>query len=115
MQVVGPAQEVGAVLGADAEGVADHDHRQVGGDVVDEVGLALLADRVEDLGAGLLDHRQALADPAGREALVDEHPPLEVGGVVHVDHHREGALAGPDAAGVTSTVAGSVAMAFTSA
>ena len=47
--VVGPPQQVGPVLGPHAERVADHDHRQVGGDVVDEVGLALLADGVEDL------------------------------------------------------------------
>ena len=41
--VVGPAQQVGAVLGRDAEHVADHDHRQRGGDVADEVALAPLA------------------------------------------------------------------------
>ena len=36
--VVGPAQQLGPVLGAHAEGVADHDHRERGGDVADEVG-----------------------------------------------------------------------------
>ena len=46
--VVGPAQQVVAVFGRDAEHVADQDHRQRRGDVADEVALALLADAVDD-------------------------------------------------------------------
>ena len=98
--VVGPAQEIGAVLGPHAERVADHDHGQVGGDVVDEVALAVLAHGVDDLGARPPHGRLAVADPLRGEAAVDELPALEVGGVVHVDHHRQGCEPGPDAAGV---------------
>ena len=47
--VVGPPEQVGAVLGPHAEGVADHDHRQVGGHLVDEVALAALDDGIDDL------------------------------------------------------------------
>ena len=46
--VVGPAQQVVAVLGRDAEHVADQDHRQRRGDVADEVALAALAHGVDD-------------------------------------------------------------------
>ena len=46
--VVGPPQEVVAILGRHTEHVADHDHRQGGGDLADEVGRARLADPVDD-------------------------------------------------------------------
>ena len=43
--VVGPAQQIVAVFGGDAEHVADQHHRERRGDVADEVALALLAHR----------------------------------------------------------------------
>ena len=87
--VVGPAEQLGAVFGADSERVADHDHREGSGDVVDEVGTAPLDHGVEDLRAGLPHLRLAVPHPSRREALVDELAPLEVVGIVHVDHHRQ--------------------------
>jgi hypothetical protein len=88
------------VLAGDAEGVADHHQRQPGGDVGDEVAAALLADGVDeavDDGPHLV---ALVAHPPGGEALVDELAPPQVGGVVHVDHHRDRPGVGPDAAGV---------------
>ena len=46
--VVGPPQQIVAVLGRDAEHVADHDHRQRRREVADEVALAALAHAVDD-------------------------------------------------------------------
>ena len=62
--VVGPPQQVAAVLGLDAEHVADQDHRQRRGDVVHEVALAALAHRVDDRVAGVADLLLAVADRA---------------------------------------------------
>ncbi len=62
--VVGPAQQVVAVLGRDAEHVADQDHRERRGDVADEVAFAALADLVDDRVRDLTDLRFAVADPA---------------------------------------------------
>ena len=51
---------------------------------------------VEDEMRGLIAETQALvAHPPGGEALVDELAPPQVGGVVHVDHHRDRAALGP--------------------
>src|SRR5439155_26315518 len=97
---VGPVQEGRPVVGGDAEGVADHDHREPGGDVHDEVALTSFADGVDDLVAGPPHRRLALLHAPGREALVDELAALQVGGIVHVDHHRYGSAVGPDAARV---------------
>ncbi len=97
---VAPRQELVPVLGGHAQVVADHDQRQRGGDVPDEVALAALGHPVDDLVADLADLVGALADPSGGEALVDELAPPQVLGVVHVDHHRDGVGVGPDPLGV---------------
>ena len=62
--VVGPAQQVVAILGRDAEHVADQDHRQRRRDVADEVALAALAHLVDDRVADVADLRLAVADAA---------------------------------------------------
>ena len=66
----------------------------------DEVALAALAHRVDDRVADVADLLLAVAHAARREALVDELAPLPVLGVVHVDHHRDRPVVGPDAARV---------------
>ena len=63
--VVGPPQEVVAVLGGHPEHVADHDHGQRGGDVPDEVGATRLADPIDDGVADRSDAVLALADARG--------------------------------------------------
>ena len=88
--VVGPAQQLGPVLGAHAERVADHDHRERRGDVAHEVGAAVVDHRVEDLGARLAHLRLAVPHAARGEPLVHELAALQVGGVVHVDHVGSG-------------------------
>jgi hypothetical protein len=98
--VVGPAEQVAAVLGGHAQHVADHHHRQQRGDVVDEVALAALDHRVDDLVAHLAHLVGLVAHPAGGEAAVDQLAPAPVLGVVHVDHHRQRPVVGPDAPGV---------------
>ena len=98
--VVGPAQQVVAVFGRDAEHVADQHHRERRGDVAHEVALAPLAHPVDDRVALVADVVLAVADAAGREAAVHELAPLPVLGIVHVDHHRERTRVGPDAARV---------------
>ena len=97
---VAPLEQHLAVLGREAQLVADHDQRQRGGDVPHEVALAPLADAVDDLVADRADLVLALAHPAGREAPVHELAPRPVLRVVHVDHHRDRTALGPDAAGV---------------
>lgn len=47
--VVGPGQQRLAVARREPEGVADHDQRELGGQVGDEVAFAALADPVDDL------------------------------------------------------------------
>ena len=58
------SQQRGAVLRRDAEHVADDDQRQRRGEVVPEVALASLADRVDQLVADAADARRAVARPA---------------------------------------------------
>ena len=62
--VVGPAEQRGAVRGGDAEHVADDDQRQRCGEVVPEVALPALADRVDQLVADPADARQCWRAPA---------------------------------------------------
>ena len=59
--LVRPAQQVGAVVGRDAEHVADDDHRQRRGEVVPEVALAAFADGVDQFVAERADARLAVA------------------------------------------------------
>ena len=104
------------MLGADAQGVADHDHRQVGGDVVDEVGLALLAHRVEDLGAGLRDTAGSLSRTRrGVKPLLTSIRRLRWAGSSMSIIIGRAALAGPDAAGGREGAPGPSTTAFTSA
>jgi hypothetical protein len=88
-ELVGPAQQHVAVLGLDAEEVADHDHRQVRGDVVHEVALAAGRDRVDELVADAADAGLVVLDPARRQPLVHEVPPAPVVGIVEVDHRGD--------------------------
>jgi hypothetical protein len=97
-QVVRPLHELGPVLGRHAEGVADHDQRQRGGDVPHEVARPPLAHGVDDLVAHPADLLLLVPHHAGREAPVDQLAALPVVGVVHVDHHRQGGGRRPDAA-----------------
>ena len=61
--------------------------------------LAVVDHGVEDLGARLAHLRLAVPHPARREALVHELAALQVGGVVHVDHHAAAGPVGADAPG----------------
>ena len=60
----------------------------------------LLAHLVDDRVALVADVALAVADAAGREAAVHELAALPVLGIVHVDHHRDRARVGADAARV---------------
>ena len=96
-EVVGPAQQIVAVFGCDAEHVADQDHRERRGDVAHEIALALLADLVDDRVGDGADLGLAGPYSTRREPLVDELAPLPVLGIVHVDHHRDRAVVRSDA------------------
>ena len=102
--VVGPTEEVVAVLGGHPQHVADDDHGQGGGDVPDEVGRPGLAHPVDDPVAYGPDALLALPDPPRGEALADQPAATEVLGGVGLDHHREGEPVGPDPAGVGESV-----------
>src|SRR5690606_3836654 len=72
--VVGPGQQLLAVLGREAEGVADHDERQLRGQVGDEVALAALADGVDDLVADPFEVGAAAGYPPRGEPGADYLP-----------------------------------------
>jgi hypothetical protein len=97
--VVRPAQQGVPVLGGHAQHVADHDHGQRSGDVVDEVGRALFAHPVDDGIADGADALFALADAFGGEALADQATAAHVFGGIEVDHHWQGVGVGPDTPG----------------
>src|SRR5436853_7185203 len=81
--VVGPAQEVIAVVGRHAQHVADQDHGQRGRDVADEVALPLLTHAIDDGVTYPADLSLAVPHATGGESPVHELSPLPVGRVVH--------------------------------
>ena len=98
-QVVRPLQQHAALLGQHTEHVADHRHRQRGGDVADEVALTALADRVDQRVAQRVDGRLLVLHALAGEPGVDQLAPQQVCGIVHVDHVRHARLVGTNAAG----------------
>jgi len=68
---------------------ADDLQRQGGGDVGDEVALALVDDGVDDLRRGALHVVLEPLDAARREAARHDAPQARVPRVVHVDHRAE--------------------------
>ena len=70
-------------LGLEADHLADDLHGHLGGDLLDELRLALLAHVVDDLGGAPLDVLDELRDHPRREALRHQPPVAEVLGRVH--------------------------------
>ena len=85
---VGPVEHRVTVRLGHPEQVGDDDKRELGGDVGDEVGLALLDHGVDDLVGGLVDLLLELGDHARGEALVHEPPVAGVQRRVHVEHEQ---------------------------
>ncbi|WP_303641351.1 hypothetical protein [Actinomadura madurae] len=98
--VVGPGQQRLAVARREPEGVADHDQRELGGQVGDEVAFAALADPVDDLVAEPFEVGPPAGDPPRGEPGADQPAAQLVLGIVHVDHHRQRAVVGADALAV---------------
>ena len=85
---VGPVEHEVAVLLGHPHEVGDDLQRQLGGDLLHEVGRALLADGVEDRVGGGHHLGLEVTDHARREALVDQPPVAGVHRRVHVQHHH---------------------------
>jgi subtilisin family serine protease len=86
--VVGPPQQVVAVGGRDPEQVADHDDRQRGRDVLDEVAAALLADLVEE-GVDLAIHNGELKDSSLIAQRIATTPVITVASPAYLKAHGE--------------------------
>ena len=87
-QRVRPLVEQVAILGGDAEDVGQHPQRHLGGHVGEEVDLAELADRVDDVACVAGDRvGQLAADGLRGERAVDDLAELGVFRRVHVEHH----------------------------
>ena len=85
---VGPVEDHAAVLLGHAEELGDDEERELGGHLLDEVGRAPLADRVDDPVGVPDDLLFQVAHHLGGEALVDQPAVARVHGRVHVDHHE---------------------------
>ena len=85
---VGPVEDHAAVLLGDAEQLGDDEQRELGRDLLDEVGRAALAHGVDDAVGVPDDLLLEVPHHLGREALVDQAPVARVHGRVHVDHHQ---------------------------
>ena len=85
---VGPVEDHAPVLLGHAEQLGDHEERELGRDLLDEVGRAALADGVDDAVGVPDDLLLEVAHHLGREALVDQAAVTRVHGRVHVDHHQ---------------------------
>ena len=85
---VGPVEHAVAVLLGHAEQLGDDLERELGRDLGDEVGLALLDHLVDDGVGGAVDALLEIAHHAGSEPLVDEAPVAGVQRRVHVEHHQ---------------------------
>ena len=85
---VRPAVEQVAVIPWDAEDVGQDEQRHLGGDVLQEVDLSLLADGIDNGARMRLDGRLELtAEHLGREGAIDDLAQLGVLRRVHVEHH----------------------------
>ena len=85
-QAVADLDDLAPLLLRHAEDLREHLHRDLGGDLVHEVELALGQRAVEHLLDDLAHLLLPDADRLGREASVDECAQLVVSGRVHVDH-----------------------------
>ncbi len=85
---VRPVEDHAAVLLGDAEELGDDEQRELGGDLLDEVGPAALAHGVDDPVRVADDLLLEVPHHFGGEALVDEPPVAGVHRRVHVDHHQ---------------------------
>ena len=85
--LVGPVEELAAVLERYAEQVGDRLQRQLGRHVLDEVALTLGQGVVDDLVGPSDQHVVQRADRAGREAAADQLAGLGVHRRVLVDQH----------------------------
>ena len=85
---VGPVEDHAAVLLGHAEQLGDDEERELGRDLLDEVGRAALAHRVDDAVGVPDDLLLQVAHHLGGEALVDQPAVARVHGRVHVDHHQ---------------------------
>ena len=85
---VGPVEHHAAVLLGHAEQLGDDEERELGRDLLDEVGRAALAHRVDDAVGVPDDLLLQVAHHLGGEALVDQPAVARVHGRVHVDHHQ---------------------------
>ena len=85
---VRPVEHVVPLVVGDAEELGDDLEGELGGDLGDEVGLALLADGVDDPVGGPVDALLEVVDHPRREPLVDEPPVAGVQRRVHVQHHQ---------------------------
>ena len=98
-QTVGEVEDVRVVGGRDAEHVADHDERQLRGEVVAEVALPALAEPVDQAIGERTDPRLVIPDPRRREAPVHELAALGVVGRILVHHPRHRPALHPRALG----------------
>ena len=89
-EVVGQREEPLPVLDGDADDVGDHVHRQLVGDLRDEVALSELQCPVDDRLGPLPDLVLELLDHARGEAGADEPALPDVVAAVHADEHRPG-------------------------
>ncbi len=96
---VGPPVHPVAGGRVEAHHLADHDERDVGRHLLDEVDLAAVLDLVDDLVGQVADVGHQLADPAGGEAPVDQAPLAGVLGVVEGDERHVGGHLRPHALG----------------
>src|ERR1700757_954892 len=99
-QFVGPFEEHLAVLRTHTEHVPDDRHGQGRGEVPDEVTLAALTYRVDQRVAQQGDLGLQVFHPLAGEPVVDELAAQQMLRIVHLDHHLDARLVGPDAAGV---------------
>ncbi len=82
---IGPTAEVGSLRLGHAEQLADHQHRQRGGERLDEIDLLAARQRVEQLARERADAVLHRAQRPGRELAVEDAAPLVVPRRVEVE------------------------------
>jgi len=84
---VAPFEELVPILERHPEHLRDHLERQLGGDISDEIAIALLKRRVENLRHHLADVSAKRVDHARREPAIYQRAVTRVIGRVHREHH----------------------------
>ena len=85
---VGPVEDLAPVLLGHAQQLGDDEEREFGRDLLDEVGGAALAHRIDDAVGVSDDLRFQVAHDFRGEAFVDQPAVAGVHGRVHVQHHH---------------------------